>query len=158
MTAASNLNPTLRVSDMMTPYPVTCGTSASMNAVIRAMFKYGCNALLVVDGTGRLTGVLSERDVCRAMLAHGSALLELTVKDVIGHQVFSCSPNDSLECAADLMRDLHITLLPVTDGQGRPVGVLSIDEVLPELVYSPLSHFDREAIRTFATLCDSHPH
>jgi hypothetical protein len=41
--------------------------------------------------------VLTDRDVCRAMLAHGPALWRLAVKDILGPHVFSCAPNDSME-------------------------------------------------------------
>jgi len=148
---------TLRVRDLMM-MPATCGTSASLESVMRALFDFECGVLLVVDDDGLLAGMLTEKSIQHAMTTRGIAFHRCTVTDLIERQVFSCSPNDTLECAADLMRDLHITSLPVTDALGRPVGVLSIDQVLPELEFSPLSHFDREAMRTLATSCDSHQH
>jgi CBS domain-containing protein len=158
MTPRARKVSTLRVKDLMTQAPATCGTSTNMQAVMRAMFEYECGALLVVDDKGRLAGLLTQRDVCRAMLSHGIALRQLAVKDIIGAQVFSCSPNDAVESAVDLMHDLNLRSLPVTDMVGHPVGLLSIDEVPSEPDHSPLSHYDPEAMRTFATICDSHPH
>jgi CBS domain-containing protein len=147
----------MQVKHLMTA-AVTCGTSASMESVMRAMFDYDCRRLVVVDESGRLAGLLTEDDLCRAITMYGVAIRRRTVKDVIGSRVFSCSPNDVIESAIDLMQDLHLSSLPVTDTHGRPVGVLSLDEVLPEPDFSENSHFDREANCTFATICDSHPH
>ena len=158
MTPRARTASALRVRDLMTQTPATCGTSASMQAVMQAMFEHECAALLVVDDTGRLAGMLTQRDVCRAMLSYGIALRRLAVKDIIGAQVFSCSANDAMESAVDLMQDLHLRSLPVTDAVGRPIGLLSIDALPSEPNHSPLSHFGPEAMRTFATICDSHPH
>ena len=158
MTPPARKASALRVKDLMTQAPATCGMSTSMQAVMRAMFEYECGALLVVDDKGRLAGLLTQRDVCRAMLSHGIALRDLAVKDIIGAQVFSCSPNDAMKSAVDLMHDLHLRSLPVTDMVGRPVGLLSIEERSSEPNHAPLPHYDPEAMRTFATICDSHPH
>lgn len=127
MTSTTAAATGLRVRDLMTYQPVTCGTSASMDAVLRAMAEYDCGTLLVVDATGRLAGIIAEDEVCRAMLEFGTGLRQLSVKDIMSPQVFSCSPDDAAGVAREIMRDLHLGRLPVTDKLGRPVGVLWMD-------------------------------
>jgi CBS domain-containing protein len=74
-----------------------------------------------------LAGIIAEDDVCRAMLEFGTGLRQLSVKDIMSPQVFSCSPDDAAGVAQEIMRDLHLGRLPVTDKLGRPVGVLWMD-------------------------------
>jgi len=118
-----------RVRDLMTRVFITCGTSAGIDAVLRSMAEYDCDTLVVVDDTGRLAGIITEDEVCRSMIEFGTRLQELSVTDIMSHEAFSCSPDDGVELAHELMTNLHLGQLPVTDKLGRPVGVLSMDVV-----------------------------
>lgn len=88
-------------------------------------------ALVVSEDGARLDGVVSERDVVRALADRGPRATELTVGDVMTRRVATCSPDSTL---AELVRTItvrRVRHLPVIDG-GRVVGVVSIGDVLKQ--------------------------
>lgn len=88
-------------------------------------------AILVSDGEGSLDGIVTERDVARAIVVHGSKLLELPVSAVATTAAVSCSPNDQIADVAKVMTDRHLHHIPVMN-EGRLSDVISIVDVLEE--------------------------
>ncbi len=77
----------------------------------------------------RIAGMLTERDLIRALGKHGMQLLALPVAQVMSHQVPLCSSRDSI---AHLMREMtrsRYRHLPVVD-DGRLAGLVSIGDVV----------------------------
>jgi CBS domain-containing protein len=85
-------------------------------------------ALLVMTD-GRIEGVISERDVVRAVAANGAAGLELTVRTVMTAPVVTIEPGESVVRAMGLMTDRRIRHLPVVD-QGMLKGIVSIGDLV----------------------------
>ena len=92
--------------------------------------REGIGAVLVVDGNGDLAGIISERDIVRAMPKLGQAVFEATVADLMTAEVITCRPESDVE---ELMRDMtenRIRHLPVVDDGGKLSGVVSIGDVV----------------------------
>jgi len=142
----------MRIKDVMTHPPVTCRTDMHMDAVVRLMSEFDCGMVVLVDRAGRLAGVITDRDVCLAMLKYGQTLADTRISDVVENQVFSCGADDRLESAIGLMRDLLIRRMPVTDDAGIPIGVLSIDDVARVAYKAKFGSLDREFIRAMAAI------
>ena len=69
-------------------------TSVSLAA--QRMRLHRCGALLVSDDGGRtIAGIISERDICRALPDHGAALGDLPVADLMSRHVISCRPGST---------------------------------------------------------------
>jgi CBS domain-containing protein len=86
---------------------------------------------LVVSGDGSaIEGILSERDVVRALAAHGASALGRTVGSVMSTDVVTCAGGDPIERLMLLMTERRIRHLPVADEGGRLAGIVSIGDVV----------------------------
>jgi CBS domain-containing protein len=86
-------------------------------------------AALVVKSGDAIKGVISERDIVRAVSRHGGGALSLAVLDVATHAMVTVSPRDSLKRAMSLMTDHRVRHLPVI-AEGILVGIVSIGDVV----------------------------
>jgi CBS domain-containing protein len=96
-------------------------------ATILATRKIG--ALVVTGAGGRITGIISERDVVRALAEHGGQALQLPLTDVMTRKVVTCSPTDTVSVLMERMTAGKFRHLPVTD-DGRLVGIVSIGDIV----------------------------
>lgn len=99
---------------------------------ILAEKRYG--ALLVLDGEGRVAGILSERDIVRGLGERGAKALELRVSDLMTAKVISCGPNDSAVSVMTRMTEGRFRHMPVVEG-GKLGGLLSIGDVVKARIH-----------------------
>ena len=125
------------VGDVMRHGVITCSADTTLRTVARMMSSYHVHAIVVTedDGEGGLTpwGLVSDFDVLRA--AHKDAE-DLTAGQVSRSPAVMVSPSDSLEHAAELMRE-HGTghLVVISSSDARPVGVVSTLDVAGALAW-----------------------
>src|SRR3546814_14985451 len=79
-------------------------------------------ALLVRNRYGQHAGILTERDVSRALGRHGDAALRLTAADIMTTDIVAISETAFVFRAIGRMRRLNLRYLPVTDDAGRYTG------------------------------------
>jgi arabinose-5-phosphate isomerase len=108
------------------------GEDASMKEAIEEMSRKGLGMTTVVDGAGRLVGVITDGDLRRQQLAHG-ALLDRRAGDCATSRPSLIGADELAARALDLM-ETHvprpITSLVIADGGGRPVGVIHLHDIL----------------------------
>jgi CBS domain-containing protein len=91
-------------------------------------------ALVVVDRWDALAGMLSERDIVRALAQHGAAALACEVHELMTPEVTTCGPGDRVDAVMAVMNAHRCRHLPVMEG-GKLVGLVSIgDCVLAKLL------------------------
>jgi len=110
-----------------TVYSVAEGATLKEAAELLDSRKVG--AMVILNEAGMVIGVVSERDVVRAVAKSGAAALKSTVSDVMSRQVVTAKPGDTLEQAMAKMTDRRIRHLPVVNGQ-RLLGVISIGDLV----------------------------
>jgi CBS domain-containing protein len=88
----------------------------------------GCLPVCAADGAGepRVIGMLTDRDVCMAALFQGKPLHELKVADAMSRDIRVSTLDDRPEDIELLMREQRIRRVPVTDGGGALVGIVSL--------------------------------
>jgi CBS domain-containing protein len=86
-------------------------------------------AVVVKDGRGVVSGILSERDVVRRLRAEGSQLLAKRVGDCMTKDPLTCSMHHSIDDVMSVMTKRRVRHLPVVDGD-RLVGLVSIGDVV----------------------------
>jgi CBS domain-containing protein len=101
---------------------------ADLASAAKLLTKRRIGALVVLDGE-RLVGILSERDIVRAMAESGSAVLQLPVEQVMTRNVSTCDVNDSMSSVMDRMTKGKFRHMPVLD-KDRLAGLISIGDVL----------------------------
>lgn len=106
-------------------------TSAdSVKTALELLNRHDIGALLVMEG-GRLAGILSERDLVRKAALVGD---DRPVRELMsGKVVYVTLSNTAEECMA-LMTQRRFRHLPVLDETGRVVGVVSIGDMVKEVI------------------------
>jgi CBS domain-containing protein len=90
----------------------------------------GIGAVVVsADGT-TVAGIVSERDVVRALRTTGAALLDAPIRDLMTADVAVSAPGDTLEDMMRLMTERRIRHVPVVSAGGRMAGIISIGDVV----------------------------
>ncbi|HVL84582.1 MAG TPA: CBS domain-containing protein [Pseudonocardia sp.] len=97
--------------------------------VVDMLASAGVGALVVCDDRRRIRGIVSERDVVRALQRHGAALLAMPVEDVMTARVQTCSPDETVGGAMARMTRGRYRHLPVVE-QGRLAGLVSIGDLV----------------------------
>lgn len=88
-------------------------------------------AVLVRDAAGQVLGIVSERDIARALPNHGARTLEMTAAQLMTQVLYTVTPHTTVPEAMALMTEQRIRHLPVLD-KGRLVGLVSIGDVVKE--------------------------
>ncbi|WP_448207381.1 CBS domain-containing protein [Azospirillum sp. sgz302134] len=96
----------------------------------RMLTEKRIGALVVRDRRGRLAGILSERDIVRAVAAHGAEALDHTVEDLMTKEVKTCRPMDTVKDVMHMMTLRRHRHVPVCDDGGDLVGVVSIGDAV----------------------------
>ena len=86
-------------------------------------------AASVVDAGGKLIGIFTDGDL-RRLVQQGDADFSRPVASVMGKSPRTVSPDDLAITAADLLRKSQVDQLPVVDAEGRPVGLLDVQDLL----------------------------
>jgi CBS domain-containing protein len=110
----------------------TIGQNATLEDVVQKLVRNNCGSLVVRDddsNSGRMIGIITERDILRACAKHQSPLSTLSVGEIMTTDVAIGSPTDSVEDTMGLMTRLRIRHLPVVE-DGQLLGLVSIGDVV----------------------------
>ena len=107
---------------------VTIGPENTIREALRRLAQHNIGALVVVEGQGGLSGIVTERDIVRA-LARTEAILDEPIAAIMTRDVVIGTPQDDLVAVGHTMTESRIRHLPVVDG-GRLVGIVSIGDVV----------------------------
>lgn len=86
-------------------------------------------AAVAVDRRGKVSGVLSERDIIRRIAELGADALDMKIGDAMTRDVITASPDDSIDDGLAQMTDRRIRHLPIVSG-GELVGIVSIGDLV----------------------------
>jgi CBS domain-containing protein len=114
--------------------------TADLEAAARLLVGHRIGALVIRGAGGRLAGILSERDIVRALAERGAAALGLPVGQVMTREVETCGENDSVASLMERMTAGKFRHMPVVE-QGRLIGLISIGDVVKQRV----EQFERES-------------
>ncbi len=108
-------------------YTVTPGTSIAQLSQQLSTRRIG--SVLVLDGEGAVAGIVSERDLVRALASHGAKAMELEARQVMTRDVVTCDPDDSIDQVMQTMTQGRFRHLPVVR-HGELLGLVSIGDVV----------------------------
>lgn len=108
---------------------VTARPDATVATAIDLLKQKRIGALVISDDGNRIQGILSERDVVRALVDHGGDLLKMPVSALMTRAVKTCSLDANIHDVMSEMTNSRIRHLPVLD-DGKLCGVISIGDVV----------------------------
>jgi CBS domain-containing protein len=120
------------VRDAMSRSVVTIDADDMVSKASALMKACGIGALPVRRGEG-LVGIVTDRDITVRASAQGADVRALPVSEVMTPQLWFIPPDSRLDVAARLMGKLGVHRLAVVDGDLRLVGLLSVDDLPPDL-------------------------
>jgi CBS-domain-containing membrane protein len=137
----------MKVRDIMTTEPIRVTDDTRLKEAARVMVRHHVSGLPVVDGSGKLVGIVSEGDFLRQEASrdrgHGVSLLDAlfggeelevvaaeTVGEVMTKNVVTITPEATVGEAARVMARRNVKRLPVVDLEGELVGIISRADVV----------------------------
>jgi CBS domain-containing protein len=108
----------------------TAPLHATLKQIAEVLAQRRIGAIVVVDGDKRVQGIISERDIIRALAKSGADALASPVSAVMTRNVISCSESDTLDQLMAAMTAGRFRHLPVTTKDGKLAGIVSIGDVV----------------------------
>jgi CBS domain-containing protein len=115
-------------SEVVTTTPMT-----TLEAGIRMLAERGIGALLILDARQRVIGILSERDVVRALDRHGPGVMTEPLARAMTHNVSACTREETVNSVMERMTAGRFRHMPVID-EGQLVGIVSIGDAVKHRV------------------------
>ncbi len=91
-------------------------------------------AVVITEAAGGLGGILSERDVVRALATESVRALVLPVSNYMTREVATCLESDSVEDLMEMMTQGRFRHVPVLGAEGQICGIISIGDVVKTLI------------------------
>ena len=109
---------------------------------LQLMADHGIGALLVLQH-GKPIGLFSERDYARKLALRGLRSRETPVSVVMSSPVITISPDASVQEGMQVMTELFVRHLPVVDGAGNLLGMVSIGDLVKAVIQDQQTLFEQ---------------
>ena len=121
----------MKVRDVMTTEVGYCQPEAALTQAAEIMWQRDCGVVPIVDEGQKVVGMITDRDICFAVVTKNRLPNEIKINEVIGtNKVRSCSPDDAVEDALRKMKRRQLRRLPVVNEDGVLVGILSLADLI----------------------------
>lgn len=123
------------VRDVMHRGVITCWADEPVVDVARRLHEYSINAIFVLDASGRAEGIISQTDLARVYIQ--GDWQNRTAEEIMHPDIVTIAGDIPLDAAIQIMLDKRIHRLLIVQGgltPNRPVGVLSLSDVVREMV------------------------
>ena len=148
----------MHVQDLMAHPAITCHVNDSLDDAAQKMWDHDCGVLPVVNDEGKVTGMITDRDICMAALTQGRPLHDVLVNLAMAKHVIAVGPDNTIGDVERLMAQHQIRRLPVLDAANRPLGVISLNDLAIEAVQpdTQMKHGISKVAHTLAAVCQPH--
>ena len=149
----------MRIEQLMSDNVHYCAPDDTLDVAARLMWDADCGCVPVCTGNGtpRVVGMITDRDICMSALFEGRPLSDLRVAQAMSRELHVCRPWDSPVAVEQLMRDRQIRRVPVTDESGTLIGLISLADLARCVARQALSSADisdAELSTTLAAIVD----
>jgi len=141
----------MQIAEVMTPGPIMCVPETTVAEAAHLMWEGDCGVLPVVNGR-TLKGVVTDRDLFMALATRDAKASQLTVGEVAQTHLVTCSPRDDVHQALGKMKSHRVRRLPVVDGEGTLVGIVSMNDLV--LAISPETSLGGRVVDALQTISE----
>ncbi len=127
----------------------TISASASVHDLVSALNIHHVGALVVSSDGKSIDGIVSERDVVRAMPGKLDQLVGMHVRDIMTVDVHTCTADSTVQELMTMMTSLRIRHVPVVDATGNLLSIVSIGDVVKNYVSEIDS--ERQALKDYVS-------
>ena len=113
------------VAEVMNTSVLTVEPSASIGEAAEKMIEAGVGAVVVTEDMARIVGIVTERDLMRAVAQRARAA-EARVRQWMTESVVTIEPDTEIKDAAKMMFEKNFRHLPVVNKDGRLLGIASL--------------------------------
>lgn len=135
----------MNVRALMSRNVKSAGTGASVAEIVVIMQANDVGAVPIVDAENKVVGIITDRDICLALGLRRLPAAGIPVTDMMSKKVYACGPDEEVSAALETMRNKKVRRLPVVDGEGRLVGILSMDDVVLHAEGRKTERIDRKS-------------
>lgn len=122
----------MRASDLMSRPAITCNVNDTLELAAKLMWDHDCGAVAVVREDGKLTGMITDRDIAMAGYHQGRSLDQLLVNGAMSQHIVSARPDDNLEDIEQRMAEHQLRRIPIVDADNHPLGLISLNDIAIE--------------------------
>lgn len=144
----------MKISDLMTPDPITCLPATNVAQAAALMLQGDCGILPVVEN-GRIRGVVTDRDLFIALGTRDQRPSTMTVGDVMRGPLYTCGPDDDVEAVLAIMKEHAIRRIPVEGFGGTVLGIVSMNDMV-RAVGARKGLRGAEVVETLQSICAHH--
>lgn len=121
----------MKVREAMTPDPVCCIPTDTAQHVAQLLRDHHVGSVpVVVDQESRkLYGMITDRDLCLAVVAEGLDPKTTTIEDYVSLNPVSCRDGENLVRCERLMQEHQVRRIPIVDGEDRVIGIVAQADV-----------------------------
>lgn len=119
----------MRVHDVMIRDVARCQSSSTLEDAVALMAQRGCGFLPVVGSDGVVVGVVTDRDIALCAWRRRLTLAALQVNDAMNRAPVVVGDEETVERAEQVMAEARVHRLPVVNGSGVAVGVISLGDI-----------------------------
>jgi len=114
----------------MTKDVSSCSSGTNAAEAGEKMWNKRCGSLPVIERSGRVIGMITDRDLFIALATRNRRASDLLVGEVMRREPSVCRPGDDVRQALNTMAQQRVHRLPVVDETGILQGILSMDDVI----------------------------
>jgi len=127
----------------------TISASASIQDLVNSLNSHHIGALVVSNDGKHIDGIVSERDVVRAMPGKLNQLIGMHVRDIMTVEVHTCTAESTTPELMKLMTEHRIRHVPVVDKDGILISIVSIGDIVKSRVGEMES--ENQALRDYVS-------
>lgn len=120
----------MNVGEICTRSVVTCTPQTTLTVAGWSMWEHDCGILPVINEQGKVTGAITDRDICMAVATNSRPAHQITVGEITAKEIYSCKPDDDVRVALFSMQKNQVRRLPVIDTDGKLRGILSVNDAI----------------------------
>jgi len=134
-----------RTRDVMTHYVITIHPWETIQRAAQILYECDCGALPVVNNSGQLMGMVTDRDIALRIIGRGIDPRRARVEDCMTSEAIACRDDDSIESCMRQMSRHQLRRVPIVDGRDCVIGIVSQSDLARHAGTHP-EHGERRAV------------
>jgi CBS domain-containing protein len=146
----------MRISQLMSRGAKTCRQTDTLDVAVRLMWDFDIGAVVIVDDTGQVVGMVTDRDACMATYLQCQPPQCIACSVAMSKHVVTCRPEDLDASVATLMAKHKIRRIPVVDDAMKPIGMVSLNDLALAMAKDSRA-LPQQVAGTLAAICEHRP-